>query len=772
MENTISEWSEQITAINSSATWGFNESLTSIEMWNYSSQLRELKEALEKQDNFSWKTIICFVWAPWAWKSTQINLLKERINPQTFHMSGFVKSLGKRDIVNSLNSKWQLIAWYENEFLDSVADTTNAFNILDGFPRSEEQTILLYRKALEEWWEVKTICLDFPENELSEQSLLRQNSRAVEEGKNETDERREGKLNRYFQQDKKAINAIGNITPQNIALINANSDIETVTQLIETELWIDILSEKFSWDILWKVALAEQETWVEMWLGAGLIYREYFNGKYWPIRDSFDKDIHIEKTNEIRKSLESLQAVDWSTRWAVDSRFQDTEEFYWIDSKSMQEAMTTFPLTFRQVGTRLNKDWKLSIAMSQQAKYDLENGIIRIDENLLLKIWEKEKQSFLSRAVSRAHKTLQEYPWLKLEWLIKKLYKEKYWEHNLVAVDPNIWWIIEWISDIEYGGKQIWRAPTINGEQKLLMEEVVEFYTNTKPLLQKVKYPNKWEFHSPLNRMLELKQKKERWEILSTEEEELLQSIHIEEWFESQLDFNSTLIDSEFNEWFLNQIRSRKPFWGKDIFVNKILWYMKENSSKEQKPTHLWLPLHIHSIDAVSQLTTDKLISNLSDEWYSDEKITSVRKSMRIAMLMHDIWKIKNSLTPWCHEWVGVKIWEKLTPEWISEDEKNIISWIIWVHDVFWRLARSITEKEWQKLADTHFDVLSDSSYKWSIDPKEASDMINKSPLNNDIAFSVAKEIWKADVNSVSSLSWILWISESLFKIVEIEISK
>lgn len=749
-----------------------NNNIISIQNWDYSKQFEELKEQLKEQSNFSWKTVICFVWAPWAWKTTQKKLLKDRINPNLYHMSGFVKSLWKKDFANNLNAKWELITGYENQFLDSVAKSNNAFTILDWFPRSEEQVILLYRKALEMWWEVKTICLDFDEDGVKENSLNRQKSRAEVEWKWETNEKREAKLKRYFQKDKKAILALEKISIDNFTKIDANNDIQTINEIIESSIWINYLEEKFDREILEKVLEAEKETWIEMWLWAGLVYRHYFNWKYWPVRDSFDKDIHVSDVKQVEKALNLLENIDSNLRWSVDSRFQDTAELYWIESKSMQEAMTTFPLTFRQVGIKLNQDWKLSIMMSSQAKYDLENGIIRIDEELLSKIPENQKQSFLDRAVSRANKVIQEYPWLKLEWIIKVLYKERYLEHNNLKFSTDIEWILESINDIEFWGKQIWRKETINEEQKVLMQQVVDFYKNTKPEMQIVKYPNKWKLPYPWDKMLKLKQKKERWEKLTEDEEKVLSTEHIPEWYNSSLDYVLTLCDAEFTEWFLNQVRSRKPLWWKDEFLDKIMQYMKDNVSKEQKPTHLGLPLYLHSIDVVWQLETDELSQKLSTAWYSQDVIISIRKSMRIAMFLHDIWKTKNSLTPWCHEWVWVKIWEKLTPDWIKKDEKDIISWIIWIHDVFWRLARSITEKSWKNIKDNNFNVLDLSSYKWAIDPKEASNMIKSSPLNNYIALEVAKEIWRADVSSVSSLKWILWVSDKLFQIVDIEMNK
>jgi len=737
---------------------------------NYNSEFTKLKEQLKIQNNFSWKEIICFVWAPWAWKTTQIKLLQDMINPDTFHMSSFVKSIWKRTIVEQNNARWELIQGYENKFLNSVWESKNAFCILDWFPRNEEQVILLYKKALELWWNIKIIYLTFKKNNTEEKSLERQITRSKLEKKDEKDEKRLWKLKRYFLKDKKAISRLEYLST-NFIKIDAENNINDINDNILKNLWMDTLRWKFDQKILEYVSLAEKRTWVEMWLWAWLIYRNYFNWNFWPIRDSFDKDIHINNLSEIEKWLKTLEEINTFLRWSVDSRVNDTISLYWIQSNNLKEALVTFPLTFRQVWIKLNKKWQFSIIMTYKAKYDLENGIIRIDEELLEKVPESKKQWFIDRAITRANKVLQEYPWLKVEWILKELYNKKYWTYNKLAINLNIPEIIDSINDLEFWWKKIWRIDSINEEQIILMNKIVKFYRDTSPRLNLVEYPKKWNLPKPWDYLMNLKEKSERGEELTQKEKSLLSSEYIPEWFNSQLEYVSTLKDWEFNEWFFNQIRSRKPLWWKDEFISKCISYMTYNYSKSQKPTHLWLPLYIHSIDTVWQLKTDNLINTLSKLWYNKNTINSIRRSMRIWMFLHDIWKTKNSLTPWCHEWVWIKIWSKIAPEWISNKEKEIISWIIWTHDVFWRLSRSITEKE-VDLSDINFNVLDFPIYKWAIDPQKALNIIKSGPLDKEIAFEISKEIWIADISSVSALSWVKFISDTLFEIIEIEMKK
>lgn len=227
--------------------------------------------------------------------------------------------------------------------------------------------------------------------------------------------------------------------------------------------------------------------------------------------------------------------------------------------------------------------------------------------------------------------------------------------------------------------------------------------------------------------------------------------------------------DAVFREWFLNQIRSRRPVGGVSKEIRDILNFAlteeiagRSTFGGEQKPTHMGFTLPDHLKESVLQLETDTVFNNLGLE---NDLAKKIRAAARLAMLYHDLGKLLDVSTPGAHEGVGVKFWEKLKPEWVPDDVAQLSAWMIKTHDLFGRLARGLTEKVDGINAYEHPEGT--PSYRGALDPSSVKKHLLESGLPFELATQVHEMIWRSDVSSVASLRWLLPVAPMLRELVE-----
>ncbi len=485
------------------------------------------------------------------------------------------------------------------------------------------------------------------------------------------------------------------------------------------------------------------------------------------MQESTDKDIHVDSPEAARALLAELKKRAPEIRWSVDDRMQDTRQFYGIESPDLRMVMQTFPLTFRQGGVRFNGG-KLEVMMSKQAERDIRRGILRIDEEMLERVPTQWHQRIIDRSVGRTRKMLGEYPGLKLEGRLKELYEKQYGAHKPSRI------LMEWeriqdeVWEQEYGGKTHWSSEDFTDSDRQYGLEVRDFYLNADKALTAPPRPDFSLLPEPLETWRERKLRLEMGDLASDSPlAEIPDQIAAPEKFNTWFEYIAACEDDAvFREWFLNQTRSRKPIGGKDVDVHRAMDLAKSERHVhrgDQKVTHMGLPLYKHTQEAVLQLSTDWL-EQREDLDQSERKM--IRRAMRTAMLYHDLGKLHNVNTPGCHEGIGAKIWQKNAPEWMSEEEKSLVTWIIRTHDLFGRLARGLTEKQNQKLDDADFDPAGMPAYQGALDPETVREYLSQSGLDLDLAADIHENIWRADVASVSALRWLLSASDLLKKMI------
>lgn len=190
--------------------------------------------------------------------------------------------------------------------------------------------------------------------------------------------------------------------------------------------------------------------------------------------------------------------------------------------------------------------------------------------------------------------------------------------------------------------------------------------------------------------------------------------------------------DAQFRMWVVNQTRSRNPAGGRNEYLRAALECQR---GVQQKATHQGWDLQLHALHALLQLETDH--------------VPTYRRSLRLAMLWHDIGKCWNIHTPGAHQATGAKMWRSRQQHpfpGLSQDEDKLICHLIACHDIFGRIHRSL----W------------DSSYQGAVDPAAARSMLLEPGLPLATMVRLVKATYQADVGSVSLLRWLLPVARPI----------
>ncbi|MCA1031352.1 hypothetical protein LCL95_09975 [Bacillus timonensis] len=190
--------------------------------------------------------------------------------------------------------------------------------------------------------------------------------------------------------------------------------------------------------------------------------------------------------------------------------------------------------------------------------------------------------------------------------------------------------------------------------------------------------------------------------------------------------------DKDFREWIIQQTLTNANQIPIDEYLQTVL---KIQNSRDQKPTHEGWNIYQHSIMSSLQLISDPFPPN-------------IRACMRIAMLWHDVGKLRNVWTPGAHGAIGAKIWKK--PDWMNYTDERLTKFLIKTHDYFGLMDR------WIK----------NSNYKGGLSPKAVREIVLDFGGNPKMTLKLMKHIYMADIGSVSKLRRFLPLTPLLEEII------
>lgn len=196
--------------------------------------------------------------------------------------------------------------------------------------------------------------------------------------------------------------------------------------------------------------------------------------------------------------------------------------------------------------------------------------------------------------------------------------------------------------------------------------------------------------------------------------------------------------DSEFREWLINQALVRMPQLRPDPYLHRMLDMQKG----EQKTTHQGWETYRHALMTMLVLETDRL--DAAD-----------RRAMRVAALLHDIGKLYNIWTPGCHAQVGAKQWRRYAPDWLTEAEVELVTFLIRNHDMLGLMDRGIVSDE----------------YRGGVSPTDVREALAAIRRPAPEALILASAIYQADIGSVAALRWLLPLTPLLEGVVRAGIS-
>eukprot|EP01125_Pyxidicula_operculata_P004761 TRINITY_DN1779_c0_g1_i1.p1 TRINITY_DN1779_c0_g1~~TRINITY_DN1779_c0_g1_i1.p1 ORF type:complete len:678 (-),score=87.78 TRINITY_DN1779_c0_g1_i1:487-2244(-) len=563
----------------------------------------------------------------------------------------------------------KLVSGIDKEFLDHVVSNIYQYPvILDGFPRSQDQVLVLIDYAQRYDWNIIYITIELPESSLIEISITRQYLRDVSERKPVDMNRYIGKVIRSFTEDDPAMKMLATaLHEDNILRLNGGDNAEQMSKSVRNMLGLDIQSLDWDKETLKRIRDVSTDLDIEAWVIGGGVTRVFWNDTFGPKQISTDVDIMILDQLDTVKFQEEIERRypkyrRWSVHGAVLLNPSSKKYILETEKSKLMDSIMNVPLKYRCGGVRLDENNNVVLKLGPGVEGDLRRGILRMNDNESTETLLDIRSIFpkvMDECVGRTRKNILEYPGLKITGLLESEYVDRH-SYHIPSIIYTDWKEMmdatkemektikkdtknnEWMSTTS----SMWYSEQDAEFKKTFTEKLKYFeysFENTKKEPKYVPRCEQSRLPGNLQQLVEISKKEDMGLILTKEEDELLGSESIELPDDKFSCWSSYVFyrcpDNEFKEWILNQTRSRNPKGGKDQFLHTVLSlkflgsYPDKclNTIQIQKPIHSGWTVIQHIKESLLQLETDKLMNELTER--NIQSVDEIRCGVRISRL-------------------------------------------------------------------------------------------------------------------------------------------
>ena len=673
------------------------------------------------------RCIITLDGIPGAGKSTTQKWLQPALGAAYFSMARFAESRGvSADDRRAHQLQTGMAHPVDEEFLATLASCDRAFIVLEKFPRSVIEATSMLEAAHRHGWRFEVLHLELP-GDCVALSTQRQIDRGPRHGRMPEPEYAQ---HRALVHLARATSGRETLRAHGVPIHDFDMTLppEENEAAIRRALGLDFAS--LPWHlpplrILERVAkrLGVDEAWVT----SGSLYRPFWNGRFGPAQLPTDVDVAVNHEREVEPLLAALDREAPLERWSVLCPSTRLREKYGLETSSAAEAKRYATFRHRSGLVRLH-DGAVQVKLSEGVEACLRNGMVSLNSALLEAVTAAQREEVLQRETHHLPRALSDYPGLTIEPATSKLLVgSKHWrEHAPKKVGWGFRVLKAEVQLLRRGAPSPRCRRALDTEELEVAREILSFHQRSELSPQPPPLPSKTTVPNGLTTLESLAR---------------------------------TADDAVFAEWFLDQVHHHRPAGGADPYLRAMLNFTLfegalRKLSREQSAHHQGWPLELHLAQSVLQLKTDALIARLSGD-HDRQWLLDLRLCMRLAMLFHDTGKLVKE-QPGRHAKISAKLFSRFKPAWFPARLVKLTQWLIRTHDLFGAFCQGLTDKSGHAAADYAVELSKATSYAGALDSQATRQALLAGGLPLQEAAAINKELWLADVGSISTLRWLL----------------
>ena len=721
------------------------------------------------------KTLILFDGIPGAGKTTHVEALQSAVGASWLSMARFAEASGVSQRERRAHQLQNAtLHRTDREFLEAIDRCPSQYVMLEKFARTPVEAVALVDFVRTKGWRLTVVHLFFPADPV-DSSVARQLARGARRGKEITaHEARRRALNHL------ALGSSGRWTLRDLGVpihrIDSNAPQAQNALRIRRSLGLDFDSLGWDFESLQELADIARSTGIEAWLGAGAFYRPFWNGRFGPIQLPTDLDVAVERQDEVEPLLVALERNHPRKRWSVLCPSERLFKKHGIRVGSVHEAKS-FTTFMHRAGVVRWAEAGLDVQLAPGVEPGLRGGVVRLNERLLEALPANGRAEVIRRASDSLERVLGCYPGIEVDPTTRERLGSDWAGHQAQRITTT-WKALKLEAQRAHPDPRpaAFCRRGLLPTERAIAEKILRFHQQADFRPSAPRRPDRAVLPSPLQQLREIRARHKAGLALNSDEQRLLKRPLLpppdgfSSWFHC---LALTADDAVFREWFLSQSHQHEPIGGPDLWLQSMLDFSLfeprlRRVSRRQSSMHQGWPLQKHLVAAVLELETDLLIRRVA-EHHASLRQDELRLSMRTAMLFHDTGKLANPKEPRRHALISARFWMQHRPAWFPGHLVSLVRWMVLTHDLFGAFGRGLTEKREHPVGDYEIDLALSTSYFGALDSQAVRKCLLESGLPLPLATAINKELWRADVGSISALRWLLPVAELVEQLFLIE---